>query len=213
MKTRDPDETAARFIDPNASLAQIRKTAANCTACDLYKDATQTVFGEGPSDSPMMLIGEQPGDQEDLRGRPFVGPAGRLLDRALADAGLKREDVYVTNIVKHFKYLVRGKRRIHKKPQAIEMEICSPWLMAEIDRVRPQVVVCLGASAAKALLGSQVRVTRDRGKPIQASLAPQVFVTVHPSSLLRIPDSEARKRGYAQFVADLKAAISEAKTR
>ena len=207
------ERTAARFIDPDASLAELREAAAGCTACDLYRRATQVVFGEGPAPAEVMLVGEQPGDAEDRAGRPFVGPAGKLLDRALGDAGIDRGRVYVTNAVKHFKWVLRGKKRIHQKPNVIEIEACLPWLMAEIERVRPEVLVCLGATAAQALLGRSFRVTRDRGKPVPSNLAPVVTATVHPSSLLRQPDPAAREADYQRFVADLALAAKVLKRR
>jgi uracil-DNA glycosylase len=191
---------------PKAStLAGLRREARGCTACPLYKNATQTVFGEGPSRAPLMLVGETPGDREDLEGRPFVGPAGKLLDRALAEAGIDREASYVTNVVKHFKWVPRGKRRIHSKPNSREIQACEPWLRAEIALVKPDVLVCLGATAAQALLGSTFRVTRQRGVAIESSLARVVLATVHPSSLLRGDPSE-REAAIARFVADLRQA-------
>jgi DNA polymerase len=188
------------------SLTRVRDEALGCRACDLYKHATQTVFGEGPARAGLMLIGEQPGDAEDLSGHPFVGPAGQLLDRALADAGIDRGVVYLTNVVKHFKFEARGKRRIHKKPRASEIGACRPWLDREIALVKPRVIVCLGATAAQALLGSAFRVTRQRGVFVASPLAPRVLATVHPSSILRAPDDEARRREMKQFIDDLRAA-------
>jgi uracil-DNA glycosylase family protein len=188
------------------SLTRVRDEARGCRACDLYKHATQTVFGEGPARAGLMLIGEQPGDAEDLSGHPFVGPAGQLLDRALADAGIDRGVVYLTNVVKHFKFETRGKRRIHKKPRASEIGACRPWLDREIALVKPRVIVCLGATAAQALLGSAFKVTRQRGVFVASPLAPQVLATVHPSSILRAPDDEARRREMKQFTDDLRAA-------
>jgi DNA polymerase len=199
-------DTAAHLIDPKASLGGLRDAAGHCTACDLYKHATQTVFGEGPAGAPMILVGETPGDVEDKTGRPFVGPAGRLLDRALADAGIDRKRVYVTNAVKHFKYVMRGKKRLHQKPHMIEVEICRPWLLAEIDRIAPAVVVCLGATAAQSLLGRAFRVTKQRGKVFTSEFAKKIVATVHPSALLRVPDPETRRIEYRRFVADLRAA-------
>jgi uracil-DNA glycosylase len=172
----------------------------------LFERGTQTVFGEGPSTARMLLVGEQPGDAEDLAGRPFVGPAGKLLDRALAAAGIERDRVYVTNAVKHFKWVPRGKRRIHSKPNAMEIQACSPWLEAEIAAIKPQVVVALGATAAQALLGRSFRVTKQRGVPIPSALAVQVVATVHPSALLRAPDEAARRAETERFIADLRAA-------
>lgn len=210
---RATEATAARFIDPHASLAELRRAAAGCTGCDLYKRATQTVFGEGPPGADVMLIGEQPGDAEDLAGKPFVGPAGRLLDKALGDAGIERRRVYVTNAVKHFKWVQRGKKRIHQKPKVIEIEACAPWLMAEIDRVKPEVILCLGATAAQSLFGSGFRVTRDRGKALSSNLAPLVAATVHPSSVLRQPNPAARAAAYDRFVADLGLAATALRRR
>ena len=190
-----------------SSLTTVAKAARNCTACPLYKRATQTVFGEGPKNARLMLLGEQPGDQEDLAGKPFVGPAGQLLDRALEEAGINRDEVYVTNAVKHFKWEPRGKRRIHQKPNSREIAACRPWLEAELRLVRPKLLICLGATAAQSLFGSSFRVTRDRGKVLQSALARKVVATVHPSSLLRQPDEESREREYGHFVTDLRAAL------
>jgi len=201
---RAPIDDASRFIPPHTTLAGLRKAAAVCTACHLHKLGTQTVFGEGPEDARVMLVGEQPGDIEDLCGRPFVGPAGKLLDRALADAGLDRSHVYVTNAVKHFKWVPRGKRRIHKKPGSLEIAACHPWLDAEIAALGPQAIVCLGATAALALLGRNFRLMQQRGALLTSPLAAFVLATVHPSALLRAPDPESRRRDYAQFVRDLR---------
>jgi len=188
------------------SVEQLRKAAAGCQACDLWETATQTVFGEGPSRARVMMVGEQPGDQEDLAGHPFVGPAGRLLDQALEEAGIDRAEVYVTNVVKHFKWAAseRGKRRIHKKPRGDEIEACRPWLDSELRTVQPEVLVCLGATAAQALFGRQFRVSTQRGQWVETSLAPRAIATVHPSSILRAPDDEARHTQMKEFVADLK---------
>jgi uracil-DNA glycosylase family protein len=185
------------------SLEELRSAAAGCTACDLYKLGTQTVFGEGSTDAEVMFVGEQPGDQEDKAGRPFVGPAGKLFDQALEDAGIDRTRVYVTNVVKHFKWRARGKRRIHQKPNWSEIAACRPWLDAELAVVEPRVLVCLGATAAQALLGREFRVTQQRAKPIESDLAEQVLATVHPSSILRA-DPETREREYGELVKDLK---------
>jgi DNA polymerase len=190
-----------------SSLTALEKAARTCRACHLYKRATQTVFGEGPKGATLLLLGEQPGDQEDLAGKPFVGPAGKILDRALEEAGIKRDEVYVTNTVKHFKWEPRGKRRIHQKPNSREIAACRPWLEAELRVVRPKLLVCLGATAAQAILGPSFRVTRERGKILESEIAPRVLATVHPSSLLRQPDEESREREYARFVADLRAAL------
>jgi len=194
---------------------EVRESAASCQACDLWKKATQTVFGEGPVDAPVMLVGEQPGNEEDLAGHPFVGPAGKLLDRALADAGIPRAKTYVTNVVKHFKWEARGKRRIHAKPGAVEISACVPWLQAELELVKPRILVCLGATAAQALLGRQFRVSQDRGKWIESPLAPHVTATVHPSSILRATGEEARQAAMELFVRDLRhvSALLHSRTR
>ena len=193
---------------PNSSsLTTLRAAAKACTACHLYKHATQTVFGEGPKGGKLLLLGEQPGDQEDVTGKPFVGPAGKLLDRALEEAGIDRTQVYVTNTVKHFKWEPRGKRRIHKKPNSREIAACRPWLEAELRAVNPGLLVCLGATAAQSIMGPAFRVTRDRGKVLKSELATRVLATVHPSSLLRQPDEESREREYKHFVSDLRAAL------
>jgi len=188
----------------------LRAAAAHCTACPLYRKATQTVFGEGPSDARIMLVGEQPGDAEDRAGHPFVGPAGKLLDRCLVAAGIDRSRVWVTNIVKHFKWVPRGTRRIHSKPGAVEIAACLPWLDAEIKAIAPSVVVALGATAAQGLFGSAFRVTRDRGRFVPFNLAPYALATVHPSALLRAPDEEIRHREIGRFVEDLRRAASAA---
>jgi DNA polymerase len=193
-----------------SSWSELREAARDCTACHLYKRATQTVFGEGPKHAPIMLIGEQPGDYEDVAGKPFVGPAGKIMDRALEEAGIERQDVYVTNAVKHFKWEARGKRRIHKKPNSREIAACRPWLEAELKVVKPKLVVCLGATAAQTVFGPAFRVTKDRGKVLSSKLAPKVLATVHPSSLLRQPDEQSRKREYNHFVRDLRAALEAA---
>ena len=206
-KTRDY-VPVQELIPARATLDSLRKAAVRCQGCDLYLNATQTVFGEGPARARVMLIGEQPGDREDLAGKPFVGPAGRLLDEALQKAGIDRNEVYVTNVVKHFRWesAARGKRRIHKKPRSWEIEACRPWLDAELAVVKPEVLVCLGASAAQALLGRKFSVTRQRGEIVSSNLAPNVMATVHPSSILRAPDSESRHQEMGNFVADLKKA-------
>lgn len=191
-------------VPSRPSLPALREAARSCRACDLWKTGTQTVFGEGQRRARVMFVGEQPGDQEDLAGRPFVGPAGRLLDRALADAGIDRADVYVTNVVKHFKWEPRGKRRIHKKPNATEIGACRPWLDAELAVVKPQLVVCLGATAAQALLGRTFKVSQRRGEMIEGVLPAAIIATVHPSSILRAPDSESRHAEMARFVEDLR---------
>lgn len=189
------------------TLKELRESASQCRACDLWRRGTQTVFGEGAVHASAMFVGEQPGNDEDLAGKPFVGPAGKLLDRALEVAGIDRTKAYVTNTVKHFKWEPRGKRRIHVKPNAVEIAACLPWLNAEIELIRPKVLVCLGAIAAQALLGKQFRVTRQRGEPIDSPLARYVIATVHPSSILRAADAEARRIEMAAFVADLKKVV------
>ena len=198
--------SAAVFLPERLGLAALREAAAGCTACPLHLLGTQTVFGEGLKRARVVLVGEQPGDREDLEGRPFVGPAGRLLDEALQDAGIDRDAAYVTNAVKHFKWQPRGKRRIHQKPNAAEIAACRPWLDAELAVVRPEVLVCLGATAAQALLGRSFRVTRDRGRLVESPLAPATLATVHPSSILRAPDDETRRRERRLFVEDLRVA-------
>jgi uracil-DNA glycosylase len=187
------------------SLASLRRAARECQACDLWKNATQTVFGEGPPNARIVFVGEQPGDQEDLAGHPFVGPAGKVLDEALHQAGIDRAEVYVTNAVKHFKWepAQRGKRRIHKKPRYSEIQACRPWLDAELQSVKPEVLVCLGATAAQALLGKSFSVTRQRGQLVASTLASKVLATVHPSSILRAPDSASRQAQMQEFVRDL----------
>jgi DNA polymerase len=203
MPTRTPI-SAAQLIPARPTIGSIRAAAKGCQACDLYKRGTQTVFGDGASKAELMLVGEQPGDQEDLAGKPFVGPAGRLLDRALDAAGIDRHAVYVTNVVKHFKWEPRGKRRIHKRPSAAEMAACRPWLDTEIQLVKPRAIVCLGATAAQALLGKGFKVTQNRGKFIPSTLAALVLATVHPSSLLRARDDETRRSETARFIGDLR---------
>jgi DNA polymerase len=187
-------------------LDKLRAEAAGCQACELWKCGTQTVFGEGPEHATLMLVSEQPGDREDIEGHPFVGPAGALLDRALEEAGIDRTTVYVTNTVKHFKWTAKGKRRIHQKPNAAEVEACRPWLEAEIAAVRPRMVVALGAVAAQALLGKQFRVTKQRGELFEQADGPVLTATVHPSSILRASDDDARRREMAAFADDLRTA-------
>jgi DNA polymerase len=195
--------SAADFLPDKPTLPKLREAASGCRGCHLYEDAKQTVFGAGLKRSRVMMVGEQPGDREDREGAPFVGPAGRILDRGLADAGIERGDLYVTNVVKHFKFVQRGKRRIHQTPVMEEITACRPWLDAELAQVKPEIVVCLGATAAKALLGSSFRVTRSRGQFVESELAPNVTATVHPSSILRARTDEEREAAYEQFVADL----------
>jgi DNA polymerase len=205
-------DTAAPLVPEGATLPKLREAAAGCTACDLYKLGTQTVFGEGAQASEVMFVGEQPGDQEDRAGRPFVGPAGRVLDEGMEAAGIDRLSAYVTNAVKHFKWQARGKRRIHQKPNALEQAACRPWLEAELEAVRPRVLVLLGATAAQSLLGSSFRVTKMRGVPVESDLAPTVLATVHPSSILRAPDEEARRQAMADFVSDLRVVAEALRT-
>ena len=196
---------AQELVPPRPSLKKLREAAAGCRACALWRTGTQTVFGKGSPSAKLMLIGEQPGDREDRAGEPFVGPAGEVLSKALADAGIERRDAYVTNVVKHFKWTQgRGKRRLHQRPNTEEVAACRPWLDAELAVVRPEVLVCLGATAAKALLGSKIRVTRDRGRFLESDLAPAVSVTVHPSSILRIDDDAERHEARAELTADLR---------
>jgi DNA polymerase len=196
--------TSERATPPaTRDLAELAAAAARCTACPLYRNATQTVFGAGASNADVVLVGEQPGDDEDRAGLPFVGPAGRLLDRALADAGIARQRCWVTNAVKHFKWTARGKRRIHERPNSREIAACRPWLEAELTSLTPAVVVCLGATAAATVLGPAVRVTRDHGKMLRSPFSEHTLVTTHPSAILRAPDDDARRAAYAQLVADL----------
>lgn len=206
--------TAAPFLPARFTIPTLQSAAAGCRGCDLWKNATQTVFGEGPRKALVMFVGEQPGDYEDRQGHPFVGPAGRLLDEVLAEVGIDRSQVYVTNIVKHFKWEAaqRGKRRIHKKPRQSEIEACRPWLDAELKAVQPEVLVCLGATAAQGLLGKEFRVRRDRGTFIVSELAPHVMATAHPSSILRAPDSQQRAAQRAEFVRDLKKVVDMLRT-
>jgi uracil-DNA glycosylase family protein len=186
------------------TLSMLREMARECRACDLWKRGTQTVFGEGKVGGRVVLVGEQPGNEEDLAGRPFVGPAGRILDQALGEAGIERNEAYVTNVVKHFKWEPRGKRRIHSKPNAAEIQACLPWLRSELAAIEPYAIVCLGATAAQALLGKSFRVTVSRGKFVSSNLAPFVMATVHPSSILREPDDEARRTAMVRFIEDLR---------
>jgi uracil-DNA glycosylase family protein len=196
--------SAADFIPERPTLPKLRKAAAGCHGCDLWRGATQTVFGEGPAGARLMLVGEVPGDREDREGHPFVGPAGRELDRALEAAGIARDDVYLTNAVKHFKFEERGKRRIHKTPSKREIDACVPWLDTEIKLVRPEALVTLGATAAKALLGPGFRLTQHRGERLESDLAPIVAATIHPSAILRSRDEAARQAERAAFADDLR---------
>ena len=201
-------ESAAAYLPERLTLPRLREAAAGCRACPLWQTGTQTVFGEGPARAEMILVGEQPGDQEDKQGRPFVGPAGRVLDEALELAGIDRGRAYLTNAVKHFKWEARGKRRIHAKPTWSEQMACKPWLEAELAVVRPRVLVCLGATAAQSLLGKQFRVTKERGRWLESDLAEYVTATIHPSAILRQRDPESRHRELAALVADLKLVAS-----
>lgn len=198
------DHPTPDLFDDRPTLLALREAARGCTACPLHEKATQTVFGEGPDKARLMLVGEQPGDQEDLQGRPFVGPAGQLLDWSLEKAGIDRSRTYITNAVKHFKWFPRGRRRIHSKPGSLEIRACRPWLDQELALIRPEVLVCLGATAAQALLGASIRVMRDRGRWLASDLAPHVMVTVHPSSLLRIEEDAERKDAIRHFVRELR---------
>jgi uracil-DNA glycosylase len=197
-------ETAAPLIPSRPTLKKLQVVAAGCQACDLWKTSTQTVFGEGKPSSTVMFVGEQPGDKEDLSGHPFVGPAGALLDKALAEAGIDRSTVYVTNVVKHFKWEPRGKRRIHKKPNAAEITACRPWLEAEVNVIKPRAIICLGSTAAQAVIGPKFRVSIQRAQFVPSDLAPFVTATVHPSSILRAPSDEARHEEMERFTDDLK---------
>jgi uracil-DNA glycosylase family protein len=197
--------SAEEFLPPRRSLTALRSAAAGCRGCHLHADATQTVFGEGLKRSRVMLVGEMPGDREDLAGHPFVGPAGRELDKGLDAAGLDRDDTYITNVVKHFKFRERGKRRIHDTPKRPEIDACLPWLRAELDVVRPEALVLLGATARKALLGSGFKLTPARGRPIDSGLAPLVTATAHPSAILRMPTDEARHAARHDLARDLQA--------
>jgi DNA polymerase len=203
METAE-EPSAANFLPKRRTLESLRAAARRCKGCDLYKNATQTVFGEGSKTARIVLVGEQPGDIEDRQGRPFVGPAGRLLDKALAAARIQRGDVYVTNVVKHFKWIQRGKRRLHQRPTLRQVISCRPWLQEELEIVRPKLVVCLGATAAQGLLGRAVRVTAERGKFFESDADWPVFVTIHPSSIYRHRDRNRQQQEYRQFVADIK---------
>jgi DNA polymerase len=202
MLEQEPND-ATPFLPEKHTLAALREAAANCRGCHLWRKATQTVFGEGRAKSRVMFVGEQPGDREDREGRPFVGPAGRELDKALEAVGIPRDEVYITNLVKHFKFEERGKRRIHQTPKRFEIDACKPWLEEELKVVQPEALVPLGATAAKGLLGSSFRVTRERGRPLESDLAPIVVATIHPSAILRAPDDESRMREREAFTRDL----------
>jgi uracil-DNA glycosylase len=195
--------SAADFLPERLTLPSLKKAAAHCEGCPLFARATQTVFGEGPVDARVIMVGEQPGDQEDVQGKPFVGPAGKLLDRAMEDAGIDRGTVYVTNAVKHFKWTPRGKRRLHSKPTAREINACQPWLKAELEVIEPEFLVVLGATAAQSLLGRAFRITKERGKLLKSDWAPFTLATYHPSALLRAPDEESRHQMFDELVHDL----------
>lgn len=201
---RRPARSAAPFIPARLTVPALQEAASSCTGCDLYKQATQTVFGEGAGHAKIILVGEQPGDQEDRAGHPFVGPAGKILDKALAEAGIARHDVYVTNAVKHFKWEPQGKRRKHKKPSAAEIAACRPWLEAEVKVLGPRLIVCLGVTAAQSVFGKLVRLNEIRGKSWSTAMGSNVFVTVHPSAILRHPESAQRAEEYRRFVQDLR---------
>jgi DNA polymerase len=195
-------ESTFDFLPEDLSYRSLKAASAECRGCDLYKNATQTVFGEGKISSGVIFVGEQPGDEEDLTGRPFVGPAGRLLDKALAEAGIDRDEIYLTNTVKHFKWKPQGKRRLHQKPNAAEITACDPWLRSELMLIKPRILVCLGATATQSLIGKQFRVTQMRGQWLDSPLAEKTIATIHPSAILRTPD-EMRQQAYADFVSDL----------
>lgn len=201
---RRPARSATPFIPARLTVPALQEAASSCTGCDLYKQATQTVFGEGAGHAEIVLVGEQPGDQEDRAGHPFVGPAGKILDKALAEAGIARHDVYVTNAVKHFKWEPQGKRRKHKKPSAAEIAACRPWLEAEVKVLGPRVIVCLGVTAAQSVFGELVRLNEIRGKSWSTAMGSNVFVTVHPSAILRHPEAAQRAEEYRRFVQDLR---------
>jgi uracil-DNA glycosylase len=200
---------AAPFLPERSNLKSLREAVQGCRGCDLWEGTTQAVFGEGHKGSAVMFIGEQPGDREDRQGKPFVGPAGRELDKALEAVGIDRDDVYITNVVKHFKFEERGKRRLHKTPKKFEIDACRPWLDEELRVIKPEALIVLGATAAKALFGGQFRITKDRGKPLDSDLAPLVIATVHPSSILRAPDDAAREQAREAFTEDLRTVAGE----
>jgi uracil-DNA glycosylase family protein len=203
MVARQPT-SAAEFLPPKRTLESLRSAAGSCKGCDLYKNATQTVFGEGPKDASVMLVGEQPGDMEDRQGHPFVGPAGRLLDKSLAEARISRDEVYITNAVKHFRWIQRGKRRLHQKPLIRQVIACKPWLDAEIEAIHPKVVVCLGATAAQSMAGRIVKITQERGKFLESDSGVAIFITIHPSSIYRLQEKDEQEKEYHRFVAEMK---------
>jgi len=195
---------ASAFLPDRIKAETLRESVQKCRGCELYRNATQAVMGEGPQSAQIMFVGEQPGGVEDREGSPFMGPAGKILDRAFADAGIDRSSVYLTNAVKHFKFDERGKRRIHKKPSVSEVNACRPWLEAEVSLIQPKIIVCLGATAAQSVLGPQFRLTKERGHFVEHAWAPYVTATIHPSAILRAPDQDSRHAQYQEFVADLK---------
>ncbi len=205
--------SAGDFLPPSRTLPALRRAADGCRGCGLWKDATQTVFGEGPAKAELMLVGEQPGDQEDLRGSPFVGPAGAVLDRALKEAGIEHDSIYITNAVKHFKWRPRGKRRLHQMPRAGEVEACKPWLEAEVEAVGPRGLLALGTTAGRAVFGPSVRVTRDRGRLLETPLASIASITLHPSAILRVREAKERDEAFAGLVEDLELVAKELKSR
>lgn len=207
-KPRKTIDDATPFIPERRTLPALREAARDCRGCPLYQNATQTVFGEGPPGARVVLVGEQPGDSEDRAGHPFVGPAGRMLDRALEAAGLERSAVYLTNAVKHFSFESRGKARLHKRPRPFEIRACKPWLQAELAALQPEAVVLLGATAAQSVFGPSFRVTRERGKPLESEIAPLVIATIHPSAILRAPDSAARERALSDLTSDLRVVVT-----
>ena len=201
--------SAVEFLPERISLPSLHSAAELCQGCELYKNATQTVFGEGPRAAPLMLVGEVPGDREDLAGKPFVGPAGRLLDEAILEVGIDRSAAYVTNAVKHFSFEERGKRRLHKKPRWSEVQACQPWLLAEIKVVAPRLIICLGATAAQSLMGADFRITKQRGQILETEWAPFLMATYHPSAILRAPDQEAAAKMRGEFIDDLRCAVKK----
>jgi DNA polymerase len=206
MRNPKAEIGAGRFLPTERSIRELRRAAATCKGCALWRNATQTVFGDGSERAKMVLVGEQPGDQEDLKGIPFCGPAGQILHRGLVEAGIDREEVYITNAVKHFKWLPRGKRRLHQKPNSREIAACRPWLVAELQTVQPHVLVCLGATAARAVFGKTTKISEHRGELLQSDLSSRIVVTVHPSSILRIEESDSREAAMRQFIDDLRSA-------
>jgi DNA polymerase len=213
MAARGKFPGADAFLPQRRTLPALRQAAKTCRGCDLYIRATQTVFGEGASKARIVFVGEQPGDQEDRAGRPFVGPAGGVFDRALVQAGILREDTYVTNAVKHFSFEPRGKARLHKRPRAGEVRACAPWLNAELATIKPNALVLLGATAAQSLFGPQFLVSRERGKPLASPLAPLVIATIHPSAVLRAPDEASREEAFESLVEDLRVVVSHLRTK